>query len=114
MCVSVLVYIPLVEVRREWLDTRGRGLQQLHTLGRHSHIYQDVFGREFHPQGFLWVEYPDGHRVTWGDMVAAKHAVIPPQVTLPGNLGGGYATLILTNPDGHLQDSTRELLHWMV
>ena len=108
------MYIPLAEVRREWLGARGRGLQQLHCMGHHSHIYQDVFGCEFRPLGFLWAEFPEGHLVTWGDIVAAKHASTQPRVTLPGNLGGGYATLTLTNPDGHLKDSTHELLHWIV
>lgn len=114
VCVCVLVHIPLAEVRKEWLDSWGCGLQHLYTLGQHSRIYQDVFGREFKPLGLLRVEYPEGQHVTWGDMVVAKHAAVQPQVTLPGNLEGGFATLILTNPDGHLQDNTQELLHWMV
>lgn len=109
-----IVYVPLGQVRKEWLGTRGRGIEQLRCLGQHSHIYDDVFGFEFRPLGFLWVVYPDGYQVTWGDLIPAKHALLEPRVTLPGNLRGDYATLLLTNPDAHLQDSTQELLHWMV
>jgi hypothetical protein len=108
------VYVPLDDVRREWLDARGRGTTQLKHLGHHSGIYKDVFGKEFHPQGYLWAEYPESHLVTWGDIIAAKYAVSQPKVTLPGNMDGTYATLILTNPDGHLGDNTQEVLHWMV
>lgn len=114
MSPTTTVYIPLGEVKEEWLEARGRGIEQLQCLGQHSRIYEDVFGREFRPLGFLWVVYPDGHQVTWGDLIPAKHALSQPLVTLPGNLSGEFATLLLTNPDGHLQDSTQELLHWMV
>ena len=109
-----IVFVPLDEVRREWLGGRGRGLHQLRSLGLHSLIYQDVYGQEFMPQGILGVSYLAGPQVTWGDIVVAKDATAAPQVTLPSDPKHGYATLTLTNPDGHLQQQSQELLHWMM
>lgn len=123
------LYIPLEEVRREWLGqeeagsgqgevawlkTKPQGIRQLQVLGHHSNIYQDVFGLDFHPLGFLDISYPSGQHVMWGEVIGAKHTISQPKVTLPDHLASGYATLTLTNPDGHLQDHTQELLHWMV
>ena len=114
MCMY-LVYVPLEEVRKECLDVRwGRGLHQLETAGNHSNIYQDVFGDIFRPLGFLEVLYPEHNKVSWGNLIEAKNTLSQPQVTLPAHLLGNYATLILTDPDGHLQEGSGELLHWMV
>lgn len=108
------MYVDLAEVRKTWLERRGGGLVQLSTSGKHCHVYQDVFGCEFWPLGCLEVSYSDTHPVTWGDMIPAKQALSEPRVTLPDALSGSYATLLLTSPDGHLQDNMRELLHWMM
>lgn len=97
-----------------WLSPNGRGMHQLQTSGLHSRIYQDVFGHVFWPRSTLEISYSNCHHVLWGDVIAAKHTSSQPKVTLPSQLKGEYATLVFTNPDGHLQDSTQELLHWMV
>lgn len=126
------VYIPLNEVKQEWMGPRGHGVDQLRVMGLHSHIYQDAFGMSFLPHGFLGVSYSQVHHVTWGSVLKAKHAQAPPTVMLPYPLTPmnkwgrfiarplcrgpkvNYVTLTLTNPDGHLLDSSQELLHWMV
>lgn len=112
------MYVPLDEVEREWLGAcRGRGMHQLKAAGLHSHIFEDVFGREsFQPLGFLNISYSALHRVTWGDIIPAKATLHPPPVvTLPSDMKGNYASLLLTDPDSHLRDtSSQELLHWMV
>lgn len=113
MSLFCVVYIPLEEVRSVWLAPRGQGFRQLQTSGLHSNIYNDVFGAVFRPLGFLEVSYSNCH-VTWGDVIPAKDALVQPKVILPHQLKGDYASLILTNPDGHLHDNTQELLHWMV
>lgn len=111
----VTVHVPLDEVRHCWLDVRGRGLHQLQTSGTHCHIYQDIFGAEFRPQDFLSISYSDCHPVSWGNLIAAKHTLYPPRIILLSqHLPSGYASLILTDPDGHLLDNTQELLHWMM
>lgn len=108
------MYVDLTDVRKEWLSPRGRGLQQLRTSGLHCNVYQDVFGCDFWPRDILEVCYQDSHLVTWGDVLQAKLALSQPRVTLPQNMAGKYATLLFTNPDGHLQDHMKEVLHWMV
>ena len=112
--VLYLVFVPLDEVKRDWLDPRGKATNQLQTIGIHDHIYQDVFGIVFRPLGFLEVCYMPLHHVKWGDVMPAKNMASAPVVSLPKGLKGKYASLIMTNPDGHLQDSTKELLHWFV
>ena len=88
---------------------------QLRTSGTHCHIYQDVFGYEFRPVGFLSVSYSEYYPVTWGNLIQAKHALEAPRVELHSlHLPDGYVSLALTNPDGHLLDNTQELLHWMM
>lgn len=108
------VLVPLEEVREEWLGPLGRGICQLQTAAHHCNIYRDVFGTVFRPSGFLKVLYSDVHEVTWGDMIPAKHTLHQPRVILPSTLRENYASLTLTNPDGHLQENSQELLHWMV
>jgi len=112
--VFFVVYVPLDEVRKVWLGPKGRGLYQLKTAGLHSRIYQDVFGHTFWPLGVLEVSYSNSHQVTWGDMIDAKNTTSPPSVQLPTKLNGEFATLVLSDPDSHLQESSQELLHWMV
>lgn len=89
-------------------------MDQLQCIGEHSHIYQDVFGGVFRPAGELGVCYGDNDHVVWGDVMAAKLTLSPPKVTFPSHLPHQYTTLVLSNPDGHLQDHMQELLHWMV
>ena len=108
------VHVPLSEVRKAWLGSRGRGMDQLQSAGKHSQVYQDVFGGVFRPGGELGVCYGESDHVAWGDVLAAKLVSSPPKVILPKLLPHQYATLILSNPDGHLQDPMQELLHWMV
>ena len=109
------MYVPLDDVWRGWTEPRGRGLHQLQTAGEHCHVYQDVFGGLFRPLGFLNISYANAHSVAWGNLIVATDALNPPTVTLQSEqLPPGYASLVLTNPDGHLLDNTKDLLHWMM
>lgn len=111
------VDVPLDTVHKEWKEHYGK--HHLQNIGLHSHIYQDVFGKKFYPQGFMNICYstPDcSYSVEQGNLLPAKYASVEPAVALPEELSwrSGYATLVLSDPDGHLTDGSKELLHWMM
>ena len=108
------VFIPLSEVQKEWREHRG--LEHLHTVGLHDNIFTDIFNGEFRPRGFLRITYGDSNVIHHGNLLTPGQTSDAPQVQLPQEMsrGEGYASLLLTNPDGHLRDSTLQVLHWMM
>ena len=106
-----LVFVPLSEVHSDW--QRLHGLEHLQTIGHHFNIYSHVFGFHFRPRGSITVTYPGEHEVHRGNIITAEEASLQPTVTLPPDLTG-YSTLVFSNPDGHLYDSSQEVLHWMM
>ena len=114
------VLIPLSDVQAEW--RYHRGLQHLHTIGNHNRIFSDIFKTEFRPKAFLGVAYGGESEsamqnvVHHGNLLTPTQAAAPPKVWLPRELKEmeGYASLMLTNPDGHLRDNSLEILHWMM
>ena len=114
------MFIPLPSVQSEW--RHHRGLQHLHTVGIHNRLFSDVFKTEFRPKAFIGVTYGGDSDdsaidvVHHGNLLTPTQALGPPKVQLPQELKKteGYATLILTNPDGHLRDNSLEVLHWMM
>ena len=124
--------VPLEEVQREWRVHRG--LEQLLTTACHFNLHQDLYGgQQFRPRGFIDVVFGEKtvHRGTIltpseGVMVCEVHkcvcvvccllcvqAACPPRV-VSGLPRDELCTLVLSNPDGHLLDHSKELLHWMV
>ena len=120
LCLFVSVFIPLPSVQSEW--RHHRGLQHLHTVGIHNRLFSDIFKTEFRPKAFISVAYGGDSDdsavdvVHHGNLLTPAQASAPPNVQLPQELKKteGYATLMLTNPDGHLRDSSLEVLHWMM
>ncbi len=111
--------IPLSAVQEEW--RYHRGLEHLHTIGSHNRVFSDIFKTEFRPKAFIGVAYGDSesairHVVHHGNLLTPTQAASPPKVWLPQELKEveGYASLMLTNPDGHLGDNSLEILHWMM
>ena len=51
-----------------------------------------------------------------GNLLTPAQASVSPEVQLPRILKkmGGYSSLVLSSPDGHLRDNTLEVLHWMM
>ena len=98
----------------EW--SHYRGLEHLHTVGVHSRIFSDVFNGDFRPKGFIHVTYGESDVVHHGNLLTPEQTSHAPQVQLPHELRRkeGYATLMLTNPDGHLRGNSHEVLHWMM
>ena len=108
--------VPLDTVHSECKEHYG-GRQKLQAIGSHYHIYQDIYGSVFLPRGSLGVHYGHGEGVVsveQGNVIPAEKACEEPAVSLPAGLGEGFASLVFTDPDGHLTDGTMELLHWMM
>ena len=128
---SLAVTVPLEEVQREWRVHRG--LEQLLTTASHFNLHQDLYGgQQFRPRGFIDVVFGEKtvHRGTIltpsevrshglrGSQVCVccvlcVQAACPPRV-VSGLPRDELCTLVLSNPDGHLLDHSKELLHWMV
>ena len=79
-------------------------------------IPTDVFRGEFRPRGFIQATYGDSDTVCHGNLLTPEQVSNTPRVQLPQEMSRekGYASLILTNPDGHLRDNSLEVLHWMM
>lgn len=118
--------IDLEEVKREWVQTSGP--YQVLKLAQHFGIFDHLFGRAyFMPLVPLEVKF-DGegdlcHSVYYGNVIKPRFTVNPPTVdfnsafkALPKVEPGKASlwTLVLTNPDGNLYDSDKEVVHWMV
>ena len=118
--------IDLEEVKREWLHTTGP--YQVMNLAKHYGIFDHLFGgyAYFLPQVPLDIKF-DGegdlcHSVFYGNVVKPRFTEKAPtvefdtSVTLGGvsNDAKSLWTLVLTNPDGNLYDSNKEVVHWMV
>ncbi|KAJ1130154.1 hypothetical protein NDU88_008510 [Pleurodeles waltl] len=108
--------IPLHEVRAEWERTSGP--YHLQHTAEHYGIYHDLFdAATFVPRVPLRVEYSLEQQwimpVYHGNVVAPSEALNPPQVTFDADKGSLW-TLLLTNPDGHLQETNAEYVHWLL
>ena len=94
----------------------------LSSVSIHNRLFSDIFKTEFRPKAFISVTYGGDSDdsavdvVHHGNLLTSAQASAPPKVQLPQELKKteGYATLMLTNPDGHLRDSSLEVLHWMM
>ena len=66
----------------------------------------------------MGITYEEGREVCRGNLLYPRQVSEPPLVSLPLKTpceeGDGLYTLVLTNPDGHLQDNKKEVLHWMM
>lgn len=118
--------IDLEEVKREWLHTTGP--HQVMTLAKHFGIYDHLFGgyAYFMPQVPLDVKFEAGvedlcYSVYYGNVIKPRFTGKAPSVDFDPSFTGGQTstgkslwTLVLTNPDGNLYDSNKEVVHWMV
>lgn len=118
--------IDLEEVKREWLHTTGP--HQVKSLAQHFGIFDHLFGGQayFMPQVPLDIKYAVGgkddlcHSVYYGNIIKPRFTDKAPVVDFDPSFSGGQETgkslwtLVLTNPDGNLYDSNKEVVHWMV
>lgn len=120
------VEINLDDVKTDWLSTSGQF--HIRDLAHHYGVYQHLFGNAyFVPRVPLDIRYTSHANadvqlpVYYGNTIKPSDAQCAPQVSfdssvnIPGNeAGDSLWTLILTNPDGHLAESGKEYVHWMV
>lgn len=120
--------IDLEEVKREWLHTTGP--HQILNLAKHFGIFDHLFGGHayFMPLVPMDVKFEAGegedlcHSVYYGNVIKPRFTEKAPTVDFDSSFTGGQTessgkslwTLVLTNPDGNLYDSNKEVVHWMV
>ncbi|XP_013422116.1 39S ribosomal protein L38, mitochondrial [Lingula anatina] len=108
--------IPLSEVQSEWEKISGPDFSV--TMARHYNIFKDLFGPVyFTPRVPLDIFYEldseDVAPVYCGNRIAASESGQAPVVQFDAPEDTLW-TLVMTSPDGHLQDNTAECLHWFV
>lgn len=120
LCINVpllAVDINLEEVKQEWLHTTGP--HQVMKLAKHFGIFDHLFGQAyFMPLVPLDVKFETGekdlcHSVCYGNVIKPRFTENAPIVDFESS-GQSLWTLVLTNPDGNLYDSNKEVVHWMV
>ncbi len=106
--------VPLSDISTEWRQSYD-GLKQLETTATHFDVFKSMFTNVFRFHGYMGVAYGDGNKVYRGNVLYPHQVSEEPTITLPTNLNKEeLCTLTLTNLDGHLYDSSKEVLHWMV
>ncbi|XP_008102612.2 large ribosomal subunit protein mL38 [Anolis carolinensis] len=108
--------IPLDDVKAEWERTSGPYHRQ--QIAEHYGLYRDLFDDAmFVPQVLLRVEYDQDEEyvmpVYHGNIITPTEAFNPPKISFEAEEGSLW-TLLLTNLDGHLRDSSMEYVHWLV
>lgn len=108
--------VDLSEVRNEWLKTQG----PLHKkkIAEHYGVFEHLYGEGyFIPYTNLEVQYDlkDGQMlpVYSGNVVKPAEALDRPCVSYESDYETLW-TLALTSLDGHLVDSEKEYMHWLV
>ena len=115
----ISVEVDLDVVREEWLKTSGPF--HIRKIAEHYGVFQHLFGDAyFVPRLNLDISFND-HPVYFGNILKPQDLKNSPQVSFDDkfNYGNGleentFWTLIMTNPDGNLADSTKECVHWFM
>ncbi|ESO83087.1 hypothetical protein LOTGIDRAFT_134046, partial [Lottia gigantea] len=113
---KISVRLDLEEVNKTWMEENGATFYQ--TIAEHYGIWRDLFNHcFFHPKFFMDITYniTDSRYmpIYMGNAVAPFEARSAPNVSYECDPDSLY-TLILTSPDGNLQNNNTEFLHWMV
>ncbi|XP_045192701.2 39S ribosomal protein L38, mitochondrial-like [Mercenaria mercenaria] len=110
--------IPIEEMKEQ--DFEGGGQQRIHSLASHYGIFRDLFGDAyFYPKVNLKVGYSIEGEEDMVDPVFHGNTLLPeetsraPCVHYKGEPDKLY-TLCMTAPDSHLENNSKEYLHWMV
>ncbi|XP_050070016.1 39S ribosomal protein L38, mitochondrial [Anopheles maculipalpis] len=120
--------VDLEQVRDDWLKTSGPF--HVKRIAEHYGVFEHLFGRSayFVPRIELNIQYQMGelvHPVRYGNILKPSDTQTAPSVQFDVNFtfAGEKADdrqqeswwcLLLTNPDGHFEDSEKEYCHWFV
>lgn len=112
-------------MKRDWLQTSGQF--HIRDLAHHYGVFEHLFGAAyFVPRVALDIRFEVADSdalapVFYGNTIRPSEAASAPlvrfdsTVNIPGNeRGDSLWTLVLTNPDGNLEQEGKELVHWFV
>ncbi|XP_071785241.1 large ribosomal subunit protein mL38-like [Asterias amurensis] len=108
--------VSLDEVKAEWEQTSAP--YHIRRIAHHYGIFKDLFdSADFLPQVMMKIDYRVDAEHTMpvftGNVVTPTEASQPPDINYTST-NDKLWTLLLTNPDGHLQDNSKEYVHWMI
>lgn len=117
--------VDLNDVKTEWLASDGQ--HHIRDIANHYGVFEHLFGKYayFVPRVPLNVNYPVDETnflpVYYGNLIKPSEAVKQPEVTFDSKINLTNNTekdtlwsLLLTNPDGHHNDSEQEYVHWFI
>ncbi|XP_063705966.1 large ribosomal subunit protein mL38 [Culicoides brevitarsis] len=119
--------IDLDSVHEEWLKTSGP--LHIKRIAEHYKIFEHLFGDAyFVPRVAMDIKYnlPDGETqapVYYGNLLTPSDTQTAPEVTFdasfsydskPVDPSKTLWTLLMTGPDGHLEQENSEYVHWLI
>ncbi|XP_053678941.1 39S ribosomal protein L38, mitochondrial [Anopheles nili] len=118
--------VDLELVREDWLKTSGPF--HIQRVAEHYGIFEHLFGSAyFVPRVELRIQYEAGdllHPVRYGNMLKPRETQSAPMVQFDDRFSfngesvaegqKSWWCLLLTNPDGHFEDSEMEYCHWFI
>ncbi|KAG4074379.1 hypothetical protein HA402_008788 [Bradysia odoriphaga] len=119
--------VDLNDVKTEWLSSNGQ--RHIKEIASHYGVFEHLFGKYayFLPRVPLTIKYPvnetDYLPVYYGNLLKPSEAAKQPEVSFDSNINltrdkqpskDTLWSLVLTNPDGHHNDSEQEYVHWFI
>lgn len=101
----------------DWQRSKS-GIKSVQQVAHHYNIFTDLFGdKDFHSVIPMEIMYPASDEyvnpVYIGNELAPFEVKLQPHIQYDAGVDKLY-TLLLTNPDGHLEDNDMEYVHWLV
>lgn len=106
------------EVHHEW-ERDPVGAEHIRKIAHHYNVYRDLFKHgDFLPLVHMDIDYDcreedEVNPVFYGNELLPTEVQSAPTVTMEADSERLY-TLLLTNPDEHLEDNGREYAHWLI
>lgn len=104
-------------VANDWRQSRN-GFKNLKIAATRLELYSALFGySEMHlPHRQLRVLYEGNINVFKGNVLYPHQVQQPPLVTVPPLQSDSprFYSLIFTDIDGHMKDTSKEVVHWMM
>nr|XP_039271418.1 39S ribosomal protein L38, mitochondrial-like [Styela clava] len=105
------------EILCEW-EKSNIGIRHIKEIAHYYNIYKDLFKDcDFHPVLHMDVDYECENELSnpvfYGNELLPSEVASAPTITFQPKADKLY-TLLLTNPDEHLEDNDKEYVHWLV